>query len=59
MRFIGAGDCATALASRNENRQSKTLIRVIRTLLMELEVATAISDGLLLGNREFAFLLLT
>src|SRR5262245_18735957 len=29
IRFIGAGDCATASASRNENRKNNRLIRVI------------------------------
>ena len=42
IRFIGAGDCATASARRNENRESTGLIRVIRTLLMSFQALKAV-----------------
>jgi len=42
IRFIGAGDCATASARRNENRESTRLIRVIRTLLMSFQALKAV-----------------
>ena len=47
IRFIGAGDCATASASRNENRESNRLIRV-----MSMEFAVG---GLVEGKRTVTF----
>src|SRR5262249_585962 len=54
IRFIGADDCATASASRNENRESTRLIRVIRTLLMSFQALKRIIRRLYVRHDERA-----